>query len=315
MNWQALKKGEAAVSSKRTIIKVAAPTLAAVAVGAVAAVGLTANSPAQKQEGIASPAGMADKAPADPAKAFVGQPDDPATWRLPIEAYTTTKSQTSLISASRDQLIKKCMAEAGFGQWMPAPDLPTLGGTTLTDWRYGIHNAAQAAKRGYHPDADAQKAYDKAMMAGAMDKSGADQGQVRSCAQSADAQAPVAQPSQLVETIKGDSYKESTKDPRVVAVFAQWSACMKAKGYSYKAPLDAVDDPRFHNPYEVSGLEIATAKADLDCRSRYPVARTWFDAESALQIKALKSHQRELDKVKADNVSAVSKAAAVAAAK
>lgn len=301
------------MKSKRTIIKVAAPALAAVAVGSVAVVGLTANT--TTKQGSVSPAGAADKVPEDPAKAFVGQPDDPATWRLPIEAYTPTKPQTLLISTSRDQLIKKCMTEAGFGQWMPAPDLPTLGGKTLTDWRYGIHDAAQAAKRGYHPDADVQKAYDKAMMAGAVDKSGADQGQVRRCAQSADAEAPVAQPSELVETIKGNSYKESAKDPKVVAVFAQWSACMKTKGYSYKEPLDTVDDPRFHNPYEASDLEIATAKADLDCRSRYPVAQTWFNAESALQVKALKSHQSELDKVKADNVSAVSKAAAVAATK
>ncbi|MFE4874869.1 hypothetical protein [Streptomyces sp. NPDC056682] len=314
MNWQILRRGDKAVRSNRTVIKVAVPALAAVAVGAVAVVGITANSSTNKAG--TSPAGTAEKAaPADPAKPFIGQADDPATWRLPIEEYTPTKSQSLLVSTSRDQLMKNCMTAAGFPQWAPAPDLPTVGGKTLTDWRYGIHDPAQAATRGYHPDAEAQKAYDKAMMAGAVDKSHADKGQVRHCVEAAGTQVPTVQSSETVETITGDSYKEAAKDPKVVAVFAQWSSCMKAKGYSYREPLDTVDDSRFHDPNEVSGLEIATAKADLECRSHNPVARVWFDAESALQTKAIKSHQRELDALKAENASTVSKASAVAAAK
>ncbi|MFE3182761.1 hypothetical protein ACFXKR_18095 [Streptomyces violascens] len=314
MNWQTLRRGEKAVASNRTVIKVAGPVLAAVAVGAVAVIGLTAKS--STNEAAPSPAGTAEKAaPADPATPITGQAGDPATWRLPIEAYTPTKPQALLISKSRDQLMKECMTAAGFPQWTPAPDLPTVGGKTLTDWRYGIHDTAQAATRGYHPDAEAQKAYDKAMMAGAVDKSHADKEQVRRCVQAADAQVPAPQSSEVVEAITGASYQDAAKDPKVIAVFTQWSSCMKAKGYSYKEPLDTVDDPRFHNPREVSSLEIATATADLECRSHYPVARTWFDAESALQTKAIKAHQKELNAVKAENASTVSKATAVAAAK
>ncbi|MEU6053146.1 hypothetical protein ABZ829_22270 [Streptomyces xanthochromogenes] len=314
MNWQTLKRGENTVNSGRTVTKVAGPILAAVAVGAVAVIGLTANS--STDEAASSPVGTAgEAAPADPAKPFIGNADDPATWKLPVEAYTATKPQSLLVSKSRDQLMKECMTAAGFPQWTPAPDLPTVGGKTLTDWRYGIHDTAQAAKRGYHPDAEAQKAYDQAMVAGAVDKSGADKDKLRSCAAAADAQVPAVQTSDVVDAITGDSYKESAKDPKVVAVFAQWSSCMKAKGYAYKEPLDTVDDPRFHNPREVSSLEIATAQADLECRSRFPVARTWFDAESALQMKAIKSHQSELSAVKAENAATVSKASRIAAAK
>ncbi|BFO16065.1 hypothetical protein SHKM778_24530 [Streptomyces sp. KM77-8] len=72
----------------------------------------------------------------------------------------------------------------------PAP----LGGTTLTDWRYGIHDAALASTRGYHPDAAQQEAYDEAMEAGAVDLSGAPDSKVRECAAEVDGQVPRCNP-------------------------------------------------------------------------------------------------------------------------
>ena len=51
--------------------------------------------------------------------------------------------------------------------------------------------------------------------------------------------------------------------PSVVDAFAKWSSCMKARGYSYAKPMDAGDDSRFSDPYNVTDEEIATAKADV----------------------------------------------------
>ncbi|MFG2142610.1 hypothetical protein ACGFRG_00165 [Streptomyces sp. NPDC048696] len=295
------------MSSKQVAVKVAVPALAAIAVGAVA-VGLSGNWPSHDG---ASSAGAASPAAAAAVPAAVGDPGNPATWKLPVEAYMVTKDQARLVGASRAAVITNCMKDAGFPQWTPAPDLPRVGGKTETDWRYGIHDAALAARRGYHPDAAEQKAYDKAMMAGAVDKSGADPQVVKRCVQSAGDLA--ARPADLVQQIKGDSYKASAEDPKVKAVFAQWSACMKAKGYSYGKPMDANNDPRFNDPDTVTDVEIATAKADIACRTQHHVEKTWFDAESALQTKAIKANASALAGIQSANKQAVTKAKALAA--
>ncbi|MGW2479456.1 hypothetical protein ACWCWQ_06400 [Streptomyces sp. NPDC001571] len=291
----------------------AIPALAAVAVGGVAVGVVSANLQSQSNNSTAEAGPSAAGVPAAPAA--VGDSADPATWKLPIEAYMVSRADARLVSSSRDSVIDECMKTAGFPKWTPAPDLPALGGKTETDWRYGIHDAAQAAKRGYHPDAAQQQAYDKAMMAGAVDQSGSDPQVLRGCAQSAGRTVPAVTPSDLVERIKGDSYKESAKQPKVIAIFAEWSACMKAKGYSYAKPMDANDDPRFNDPHVVSELEISTATADVACRTRSHVERTWFDAEAALQTKAIKANQAALNGVLAANKETVSMASTFAEAR
>ncbi|MEU3374285.1 hypothetical protein ABZ734_28050 [Streptomyces sp. NPDC006660] len=245
----------------------------------------------------------------------MSDPANPATWKLPIEAYLVAKPEARLVGSSRDSVIAECMKNAGFPKWTPAPDLPVLGGKTETDWRYGIHDAAEAARHGYHPDPAEQEAYDHAMMAGAVDKSGADPKVLKSCAQSAGSTVPAVTPSPLVLQIKGDSFQASAQDPKVTAVFAQWSTCMKAKGYVYAKPMDANNDPRFNDGHKVTDLEIATAKADVACWAQFHVEKVWFDVETALQTRAIKANQAVLNEVQAANKDAVSKAKTVAAAR
>ncbi|MEU5583320.1 hypothetical protein ABZ791_37900 [Streptomyces huasconensis] len=245
------------------------------------------------------------------AQAYVGSSNDPATWRLPVEAYIPTAEQARLVTTTRDQLIDTCMSTAGYDDWEPAPELPELGGKTLTDWRYGIHDARLTAERGYHPAEAEQKAYDEAMEAGAVDESGADDATLRGCVAKADGKVPDPQPPAVVQEISGAAFEKSQKTPEVTAVFAKWSSCMKDKGYdSYKQPLDASDDPRFANPDKVTAQEIATARADISCRDRYGVARTWFDAESKIQRAEIAKHMDEFDDVAAATREAITKAKA-----
>ncbi|MEU3051519.1 hypothetical protein ABZ705_34425 [Streptomyces sp. NPDC006984] len=299
------------MKSRNKWIRLGAPVAAAAATGAVA-VAFAATSPDGSSHEASRPVGTAGKPREAVPTGVVGNPSDPATWKLPIETYMVTPAEARLISGSRDSLIDKCMAEAGFEQWVSAPDLPEVAGSTLTDWRYGIHDAEAAAKHGYHPDPAQQQAYDEAMSAGAVDKSGADDGALRRCVESVDSKAPIAQPSSLVQSINNGSYKAAERSPGVVKVFAQWSACMKAKGYSYAKPMDANEDPRFGQPNRVTKLEIETAVADVACRDRYQVEKVWFDTEVGLQQKEIAKDRAQLDAVQATNRSAVAKASALA---
>ena len=276
----------------KLMTKVAVPLTALVVAAGVGAVYQLAGDAdtGNPARGASSPA-----AGARVAQAVVGDPDDPATWRLPVEAYMPTRQQSLMVGGTRDELIDQCMDKAGYPAWKPAPDLPALGGKTLTDWRYGIHDAQLAAQRGYHPAKAEQEAYDSAMEEGAVDKSGAPDDKVQACAAEVDGNVPSAQPADIVQQVSGEAFEESHHDPKVAAAFAEWSACMKDKGYAYKAPMDANDDPRFSDPNAVSELEIRTAKADIACRDKTNVTRIWFDAESAIQRTKIADHLKEFD--------------------
>lgn len=65
-------------------------------------------------------------------------------------------------------------------------------------------------------------------------------------------------------------------DPRVVAAYAAWSSCMKAEGYRYATPQEAIGDPSLvpetvkENGASVvrhSAAELAHATADVRCKT------------------------------------------------
>ncbi|WP_242440683.1 hypothetical protein [Streptomyces sp. CB02923] len=278
-----------------------------------------------------SSAGQEGGAASQPAPARSFDAADPATWTLPIEAYLPSEGQDRQAAKAKELLIADCMKDLGL-DWSPAPDLPDMGPKTLTDWRYGIHDAALAKKRGYKPDAAEQAAYDKAMEAGALDEDAGNGGTAEAalrgsrteingkavpkggCAGRAASRlgSDGTEFSEAAQRIGNDAFVRSKQDPKVVAVFREWSSCMKDSGYSYKEPLDASDDPRFSAP-DVSGLEISTALADLACRKRHAVARTWFDAESALQQQAIEKNAENLDRIKKSRDAMVKKASSLLA--
>ncbi|MFE0452864.1 hypothetical protein ACFW2D_16580 [Streptomyces sp. NPDC058914] len=291
----------------KPVTKAAVPALAALAVTGTVLSVWPATHHTERPDTATRPATAAQE---PVVKAQVGDPENPATWKLPIEAYMPTKTEMRLLSSARDTVIKECMEKAGFPDWTPAPDLPTVGGTTLTDWRYGIHDLEQARRFGYHPDPEQQAAYDAALAA---DQSAeADEGVLQGCASQAEGTAPSLQQSDLVDQISGDAYQQSMETPEVKAAFANWSACMNDNGHTYAAPMDASDDVRFSTgPDEIGKAEKDTAVADVTCRDKYHVEKVWFDAEAAIQSQVIAKHLDELNQEKAGIKSAVSKARSV----
>lgn len=287
-------------------IKVVVPAGVALLVAGIAAGGwslLSSTDAATQQDGSVA------LGPA--AAAQMGDPGNIATWRLPLEAYQPTAAHAQTVTSARDGLIDQCMADAGFPDWTPAPDLPLLDGVSPMDSRYGIHDAQRAAKRGYHPDEALQREYSAAVSVGAVDRSGADEKVLRKCADQISAKAPQVQRSPIAVKIDADSFLDSRKDSAVLAVFAKWSSCMKAVGYDYAEPMDARNDARFHDPSVVTELETATAAADVRCRMEHKVQKVWFDVETRLQQQKIKANQHALESAKQVNEETVKKASAV----
>ncbi|KOT99370.1 hypothetical protein ADK70_03940 [Streptomyces rimosus subsp. pseudoverticillatus] len=270
-------------------------------------------------------AGSAARPPL-PKKNFVAA--DPATWTLPIEAYLPTDDDEQQVKKARTLLVGDCMKDLGF-DWRPAPDLPKLGPKTLTDWRYGIHDAVLAKKRGYKPDAAEQAAYDRVMSQGAVEdttEEGAEGKALNGGVAEVGGKAVpkggcLGQANQKIsdgalertakaQEIANDAFTRSKRESKVIKAFAAWSSCMKEHGYNYKEPLDASDDSRFSSP-EVTKLEIATATADIACRDRTHVAKIWFDAESELQKQAIDKNIEELVEARKSLDDTIKKAARV----
>ncbi|MER6773064.1 hypothetical protein ABT389_25395 [Streptomyces bacillaris] len=290
--------------------KVGVPAITAVAVAGIAfaAVSTHSKESARESEGRAPQKiqAFSEKLPAPQ----IGDEGNPATWKLPIEFYFPGRSGTLKVSNARDIMIDACMANAGYEAWQPAPDLPSIDGTSFTDRRYGIHNPDLTSQRGYHPDLALQDSYDEAMRIGAVDKSGADPAALRVCVQEADGQVPEIEVDAIVQRIDNDSFVASLKDDSVIKVFGDWSACMKRAGFTYENPLEALNDSRFGDSRTVTNLEISTATADLKCRNQHKVTRTWFDAEAKIQQLKISEHLTALNAAKSRSASAVAKASA-----
>ncbi|WP_327067704.1 hypothetical protein [Kitasatospora sp. NBC_01302] len=271
---------------------------------------------------------------------------DPSTWTLPLLAYQPTPEQDGMIGKAELKLVRGCVSSFGV-QWQPGPDLPPLGPKNLLDRRYGIHDLQLAERRGYQLDAAMQSRYDAAMKAqSAMPPPSADTevllggtdippellaqagpearsgmvagkqippggcfGQARRTLGSA-----THGVSQLVQQLTHQSYTESGQDPQVQAVFAQWSACMREKGFDYKAPMDANDDPRFEPSAKgVPKLEIATATADVTCRNIHKVAEIWHDSEARIQSREIEQNQDALTADRRSLDAVLNRAAAIVA--
>lgn len=265
--------------------------------------------------------------PADDAAVILAG-DDPSAWTLPIQGYRPSDAQARTIGRAEKTLVERCMR--GFdATWRPDPYVPEVGPKNLTDLRYGIHDANLSTTRGYQlalsqqarreaagrtVEGTRQESVDTMIaIGGAKDlppelleraspaarsgvvggkkvPDGGCLGQARTTLGTA-----TRGVSPLVNDLTGRSYTESMEARPVKEVFARWSACMLAKGYTYQEPMDAPNDPRFGpDPKGVSVLETATARADLECRATYRVTRVWFTAESQIQQRDIRTHAAQL---------------------
>ncbi|MCB5167441.1 hypothetical protein LG634_21750 [Streptomyces bambusae] len=272
--------------------------------------------------------GQAVAAGPSPSAGAERQPSDPSGWTLPLMAYRPTKEQRSTLVAAERTLVRTCMKDFGL-RWAPPAELPVVGPRNEMDWRYGIHDAAAAATRGFQPDPAQVARYEQALRtadaaprrspdvevvlggsglppevlagAGPEVRAGTFRGRKipkDGCFGEARRRLGTETygATALASGLFGRSFHESLKDPAVKAVFARWSACMKGKGFTYKDPVALFDDERFgRKPHPVTLLETSTAVADTSCRGALRVAEVWHAAETRLQQGYVRAHLAELE--------------------
>ncbi|MFJ4095617.1 hypothetical protein ACIPYS_28850 [Kitasatospora sp. NPDC089913] len=242
---------------------------------------------------------------------------------LPVEAYLLSGEQFRQLDAAQGVLVTRCVR--GFGLDYSAP-APTASGTTQTTHRYDPVELADVSANGYHsPDPDRGKKPGTAPSLGpdvttvlgaglgpdgrpapgtAVDYRGK---QLPSGGCIADAQRQLAarggtgRDADVAVGVNYEGFERSRQDPRVLAVFRDWSRCMAERGYSYGTPADALKDPRWGATTTPSAEEVATATADVECKERVNVVGVWFTVESAYEQELIRLRQPELTAAKAGN--------------
>ncbi len=92
-----------------------------------------------------------------------------------------------------------------------------------------------------------------------------------------------------------DTFEASQRDPAVVTVFGEWSACMRAAGFAYRVPADAPADPAWALSKEATAPEIAVAEADVGCKRATGLIAVWSAAEEAAQLAVIAAHREDFD--------------------
>jgi len=105
-------------------------------------------------------------------------------------------------------------------------------------------------------------------------------------------------PGYPVQQLQQQADVRTRKDSRVLAVGAQWSACMRKAGFFYTNPWDANNDPRWTHTNQPTDREIATARADVACRTETGLVDTWYAVLTAHQNQLIEANSALLADLK-----------------
>lgn len=259
---------------------------------------------------------------------------------LPIEAYLFTAAQTRVLNDAHRSLVNDCMTRFGFSTEFVPPTAGVAPPNQLTR-RYGVTDQVSAARYGYHltpedgiPTAGKPqtggRAYTKAeLLVLTGNESGTPVAPNQSpaggkshngkavppggCTGEAKAKLGFdklerADAARLPDQINFSTYQQASSDSRVVAVLKQWSACMKAKGYTYGTPTQAMEaaDIKQASPTDA---EIRTAIADVTCKKEHNVVGVWYGIESAYQKTVIQQNIEKLTSIKKEQGAALKLAA------
>ena len=232
------------------------------------------------------------------------------TIAMPLEAYQaiSTQQQETLADAGT-LLVQRCMAARGFED-TSSPSAPLSSVATLEQVETagaGLTSLTQARTFGFvHPQGPgsapsgpqiigfisaagfgqslkAGQAYAEALF-GFGPGTGTGPGGHLGCLQQASKQVygalygePVQDP---VPQIAAQAASFTQSDPRVRAVIRAWSACMARHFYHYSSPSQ-VEGQHWRTP--PNKAEIATAVADVTCKTQTNLLNTWLAVEAAYQ--------------------------------
>jgi hypothetical protein len=226
---------------------------------------------------------------------------------LPLDVYLLTGKQQETLDAAVTAIGRDCLKR--FGLSWPANRPAVVDGSPRNARRYSIIEPEKAETTGYHPPETAPPQVDQkeptadAMNVWAGRGEQTFRGQpvpVGGCAGEAVRQltrgAADADPG-IPERLQLSTYTQTKADSRVVRAFAEWSKCMRAKGYGYPDPYAAAGDQRWQTA-KAGPAEIAVATADVTCKSETNLPGLMLAVETAYQNRVVGQQATKLAPIK-----------------
>lgn len=239
---------------------------------------------------------------------------------LPLDAYAITAAEGRVLGSAAEARVRECATALGLDAAAIEP-LPVAADVADVaarhDRRYAVADPEVAAEHGYHPppSTDVRREFYEAhtdaeleVLVGVTADGAAttrDDVPEGGCLGAASRPDSVASESSLragqdlVSAVQADAWHAALADPRVLDAFAAWSACMADAGYDYAAPMDANDDPRWWTSDAAGPDELATAVADVACKSSTGLIHVWSAVEAGYQSQFIAASQAELDAYRA----------------
>jgi hypothetical protein len=238
------------------------------------------------------------------------------TIALPLDSYEQVSAQgQQALSAAGDLLTQRCMAAKGFVYTAAAqPGSGAANLESIEDGGYGVASLTQAEVYGYKNPGGGNgggpvgivlpaflgqqskhgQAWTSALL-GFVPGSRPVSRQPEGCLQESDLELygklsgnPNPDP---VPGIAFEAASWTQSDPRIQLADRLWSACMARKGYTYKSPQQAEYATW---PSEPTSAEIATAVADVRCKTQTNFVNTWLTVEAAYQSVLISQNLTEL---------------------
>ncbi|MDT0489591.1 hypothetical protein RM717_03615 [Streptomyces griseus] len=243
---------------------------------------------------------------------------------LPLAEYETGPVDTYVWQVAVQEQWRSCMARYGIEDFGPPPtsEVSAIAQVNLAmGRRYGLSDAEQARKYGYHlPDDLPEPAHwepEPGLESSLFTGSGPEvengthrgkalpQGGCRGEAQRKFPTPRTPEAQELALTV----FEQSRKDARVVAAVDKWSLCMKGKGFDRNHPIEDLGafGIQVSSP-TASDEEIAQAVADVECKKSTRLIDIWSTQESGLQEKAIKASASALTNEKNLKDSTIAKA-------
>ncbi|MEN3609169.1 hypothetical protein AAH979_06425 [Plantactinospora sp. ZYX-F-223] len=244
----------------------------------------------------------------EPAIAVISVPDL-KSLALPLDAYLPTREQAAVLLTAENNLKLECLRRFGFALSVPAAQPRPLA---VNERRYGVTSEEDVASYGYRvpPEYVVERQKEPELSAAALsiltgDGQNSYQGQAipeggctgEARRKIAGGAATPADPD-VAQNLKAEALSRARHDSRMVAIFAEWKACMARSGYDYSDPFDANDDAQFASGESASDAEISTASADVRCKKDTNLVNVWVAVDVAYQNRAIEQHSEALNTAK-----------------
>ncbi len=253
-------------------------------------------------------------------------------YALPLDPVISPgKTQAIAIHDAEENLVSACMNERGFRY---EPEASTYDPSNTSRW-YGVVDPEEAAVYGYRPPSLVEQKKSLARKSNETASRDAtfvaayggtdatqrdikdDRGAViahydpKSCwGQAKDAIEPDWGKSLVItkaaESIASNAATTAEASREVQDGFADWSRCMKTKGFTFSDPWAANNSVW---PGDTAGAkEIKTAVADAECKQSTGLLKTWSGQIAARQLSALAKQPGIVTEWQAMNKKAVDRA-------